>query len=46
MMRIVLMTSVALLLTAFQSAYYGVADQMGYAKREILVDRVEDARDA
>lgn len=46
MMRIVMMTSVALLLTACQSAYYGVADQMGYAKREILVDRVEDARDA
>jgi Protein of unknown function (DUF2959) len=33
-------------LSACQSAYYGMAEQVGYAKREILVDRVEDSRDA
>ena len=33
-------------LVACQSAYYEVAEQVGYHKREILVDRVEDARDA
>lgn len=36
----------ALLLTGCQSAYYAAAEQVGYHKREILVDRVEDARDA
>jgi Skp family chaperone for outer membrane proteins len=34
------------LLTACQSAYYQAADKMGYHKREILVDRVADGRDA
>lgn len=33
-------------LGACQSAYYAAAEQVGYHKREILVDRVEDARDA
>jgi hypothetical protein len=33
-------------LVACQSAYYEAAEQLGYHKREILVDRVEDARDA
>ena len=28
-----------------QSAYYGTMEKFGYAKREILVDRVEEARD-
>jgi len=36
----------ALVLTGCQSAYYAAAEQVGYHKREILVDRVEDARDA
>jgi hypothetical protein len=36
----------ALLLGACQSAYYEVAEQVGYHKRDILVDRVEGARDA
>ena len=34
------------LLTACQSAYYAAAEKVGYHKRDILVDRVEDARDA
>ena len=37
---------VAVMLAACQSAYYEVAEKAGYHKREILVDRVEDARDA
>ncbi len=38
--------SLLALLSACQSAYYAAAEQVGYHKREILVDRVEDARDA
>ncbi|MFK7976166.1 MAG: DUF2959 domain-containing protein [Halioglobus sp.] len=45
-MRIVLLTVVTLLLSACQSAYYGVSEQLGHAKRDILVNRVEDSRDA
>ena len=37
---------VMLLLAGCQKAYYGTMEKFGYAKREILVDRVEDARDA
>lgn len=33
-------------LNGCQSAYYAAAEQVGYHKREILVDRVVDARDA
>jgi hypothetical protein len=29
-----------------QSAYYGAMEKFGYEKRDILVDRVEDAREA
>lgn len=36
----------ALLAAGCQSAYYAAAEKVGYHKREILVDRVEDARDA
>ncbi|GAB5453647.1 MAG: DUF2959 domain-containing protein [Halioglobus sp.] len=45
-MHKLLLPVVALLLTACQSAYYGAAEQVGYHKRDILVDRVEDSRDA
>lgn len=45
-MRTLGLALVALLLTACQSAYYDAAEQMGYHKRDILVDRVEDSRDA
>ena len=31
--------------TGCKSIYYGTLEQFGYEKREILVDRVEDARD-
>lgn len=33
-------------LTACQKAYYSAMEEMGYHKREILVDRVEDTREA
>ncbi len=45
-MHKLLLPVMALLLTACQSAYYGAAEQVGYHKRDILVDRVEDSRDA
>jgi hypothetical protein len=37
---------VLLFLVACQSAYYGAAEKVGYPKRDILVDRVEQSRDA
>jgi len=45
-MRLVLLPVMALFLVACQSAYYGAAEKVGYHKRDILVDRVEDSRDA
>ena len=45
-MRKLVLTICALMLTACQSAYYEAAEQVGYHKRDILVDRVEDSRDA
>ena len=34
------------LLAGCSSAYYGTMEKLGFEKREIMVDRVEDARDA
>jgi hypothetical protein len=45
-MRAILVIPLALLITACQSAYYEAAEQVGYHKRDILVDRVESSRDA
>ncbi|MEO6873911.1 MAG: DUF2959 domain-containing protein [Opitutaceae bacterium] len=42
----ILALSSALLLTGCSSAYYGAMEKFGIAKREILVDRVEDTRKA
>ena len=36
----------ALMLTACSSAYYGAMEKVGIHKRDIMVDRVEDARDS
>lgn len=36
----------AALLAGCQSAYYGAMEKFGYEKRDILVSRVDDARDA
>ena len=46
MKRSLAVFAAALLLAGCQSAYYAAAEKVGYAKREILVDRVESARDA
>lgn len=45
-MRLFILVSLTILLGACQSAYYGAAEKMGYHKRDILVDRVEDSREA
>ena len=45
-MRLIFMPVLAVMLTACQSAYYGAAEQVGYHKRDILVDRVESSREA
>jgi ElaB/YqjD/DUF883 family membrane-anchored ribosome-binding protein len=46
-MRHVLLFTLALLtLTGCQSAYYSAMEKVGLHKRDILVDRVEDARDS
>jgi chromosome segregation ATPase len=44
--RVLALLAAAALLAGCQSAYYAAAEKVGYAKREILVDRVESARDA
>lgn len=36
----------AVMLTGCQTAYYGAMEKLGYEKRDLLVDRVEDARAA
>jgi len=42
----VIALAAALLTTGCQSAYYAAAESVGFPKREILVSRVESARDA
>lgn len=46
MNKVLTLIATAALLAGCQSAYYAAAEKVGYAKREILVDRVESARDA
>ncbi|WP_028469832.1 DUF2959 domain-containing protein [Neptunomonas japonica] len=46
MLKKLLLLSFVILLTGCQSAYYSAMEQVGVHKREILVDRVENARDA
>jgi chromosome segregation ATPase len=38
--------TVSLLLTGCSSAYYGTMEKLGYPKRDLMVSRVESARDA
>ncbi len=45
-MRRLLLSTLGLLLVACQSAYYEAAEQVGYHKRDILVDRVEESSEA
>lgn len=44
--RIPLICAMVLLLAGCQQAYYKTMEQFGVHKREIMVDRVEDARDS
>lgn len=44
--RIVFVAAVALAVVGCQSAYYGAMEQLGFEKRDILVRRVDNARDA
>ncbi len=41
-----LMISVSVILMGCSSAYYGTMEKLGYHKRDIMVSRVESARDA
>ncbi len=41
-----LLLSIMLLLSGCQSMYYNAMEKVGYEKRDILVDRVDDARDS
>ncbi len=45
-MRLIVLISFLALLSACQAVYYGAAEKIGYHKRDILVDRVEDSREA
>ncbi|MFT3867585.1 MAG: DUF2959 domain-containing protein [Nibricoccus sp.] len=45
-MRTLSMFGLALVLAGCSGAYYGAMEKIGFAKREILVDRVGDARKA
>ena len=44
--RLALVAALPLFLFACSSAYYSAMEKIGYEKRDILVDRVEEARDA
>lgn len=45
-MRLLICSLLLVLLTGCESAYYDTMEQFGVHKREILVDRIEDAQDA
>jgi hypothetical protein len=42
----ILSAGLSLALAACNTAYYKTMERFGYEKRDILVDRIEDARDA
>lgn len=46
MMKKLLLLTLILALSACQSAYYGAWEKVGVEKRDILVDRVENAKDS
>lgn len=46
MKRLPILAAFALLMTGCQTAYYGAMEKFGVHKRDILVDRVEEAKDA
>ncbi|MCU4675529.1 DUF2959 domain-containing protein [Catenovulum sp. 2E275] len=46
MIKSILLSATLLALTGCQSAYYSTMEKVGYHKRDILVDRVENAQDS
>ena len=44
--RLALLLSVAVLVVGCQTAYYATMEKLGYHKRDILVSRVQDARES
>ncbi len=46
MLKKILLMSLIVLLTGCQTAYYSAMEKVGVHKRDILVDRVEEARDS
>ena len=45
-MNLMLIVTGAILLVGCSSAYYGTMEKLGYHKRDLMVNRVESARDA
>jgi len=45
-MRLILIVSSALIVFGCETAYYGTMEKLGYHKRDLMVNRVESARDA
>ena len=45
-LRFMVMLACIVSLTGWSSAYYGTLEKVGIHKRDLMVDRVEDARDA
>jgi ElaB/YqjD/DUF883 family membrane-anchored ribosome-binding protein len=45
-LKLVALLTIALLISACSSAYYGVMEQFGVHKRDLLVNRIEDAQKA
>lgn len=45
-LNLILIFDVLILLTGCESAYYGTMEKLGYHKRDLMINRVESARDA
>ena len=45
-MRYLMMAAILIALLGCSSAYYGTMEKLGYHKRDLMVDRVEAAKDA
>ena len=45
-LSMILIFSLAVFLSGCETAYYGTMEKLGYHKRDLMVNRVESARDA
>jgi hypothetical protein len=45
-LRLILIFSLVLFMSGCETAYYGTMEKLGYHKRDLMVNRVESARDA